>query len=408
MILVSYTLIAIGIGFLPSSPRPISPRPRRYLDMIIFIGLSLVGAWVFLIIPLIFYKQPLYDQAFTVLTYIMIFAVFDLLLRRRRNSNHLLSTLLSISVGMTAIGEILIAVQRTSTPLWINVSMNLCWIISYACIGFAGISVEFLNEPQKKEVFSVRNIQKNQGDFLLPALWAGFMYLLLIWSHYFPNIVSFPVVAIGTGSLLVILLIRFNEALKENARLISDAEKEIESRRKMQDKFWHDSRHDALTTLPNRSFLVDQLQIANDTANATGSINSALFFLDLDRFKAINDKFGHDIGDQFLKAVSERLIFCVRPDDLVARLGGDEFAIILNNLHSSKSVIKVASRIMEKMKEPFDIQGNALVSGISFGICYIEPGFMSPDDILKEADKAMYRAKRKGRGRFETSKEIEF
>ncbi len=153
---------------------------------------------------------------------------------------------------------------------------------------------------------------------------------------------------------------------------------------------------------------MDQLQIAIETAKEKQSINSSLLFLDLDRFKTINDKFGHDTGDQLLKAVSERLIFCVRPDDFVARLGGDEFAIVLNNLQSSQTVYKIAARIMDKMKEPFEIQGNILVSGISFGICFIQPEVATPDELLKEADKAMYRAKRKGRGRFETSKVLEF
>jgi diguanylate cyclase (GGDEF)-like protein len=408
LILASYTLIAIGIAFLPSTPRPAGPRPKHFFDMVIVISLLLAGAWILLIIPLIFFKQPLYDQAFTAVTYIMIFAVFDLLLRRRKNSNHTVSTLMCISIGMTAIGEIVLAIQRSNALIWVNVIMNLCWFISYASIGFAGLSVEFSNNPLQRDLSQVKNDREYRFDFLLPALWAGFMYVLLIWSHYSPDIIPFNVLSIGTGSLLIILLIRFNETLKENARLISEAKMEIDSRRKMQDKFWHDSRHDGLTTLPNRSFLVDQLQVAIETANETNKINSALFFLDLDRFKTINDSYGHTIGDQFLKAVSERLIFCMRPDDFVARLGGDEFAIILNNLQSSQAVYKVAARIMDKMKEPFDIQGNSIISGVSFGICYIHPGFDSPDEILKESDKAMYVAKRKGRGRFETSKMYEF
>jgi len=339
----------------------------------------------------------------------MVLAVFDLLLRRRQCLWQKTSYLMAGSIAATVIGEILIAIQRGNSPLWIHICMNLCWIISYGCISIAGISTEFLSTPTEncgKTDFS-RNFDRGL-DFILPAVWTGFFYALLIWSHYHPDILSFAVIAAGTGSLFLILLIRLGEAVKENARLIQDARIEIDSRKRMQDKFWHDSRHDPLTNLPNRSYLVDQLQTIIEETRDLNSVNSCLLFLDLDRFKAINDHYGHDIGDQLLKAISERLIFCVRPDDFVARLGGDEFAILLNHLHSSETVYKISGRIMDKMKEPFEIQGNILTSGVSFGISFIQPDISSPDEIFRDADKAMYKAKRKGRGRFEISKALDF
>jgi diguanylate cyclase (GGDEF)-like protein len=271
-------------------------------------------------------------------------------------------------------------------------------------MGVSGMSVEFLSQYQEK----ARNKIIDQADFVLPAVWTGLIFILLIWSHFHSDILSFPVVAAGTGCFLIILLVRFNQVLKENARLITDAKHEIDSRKKMQDKFWHDSRHDVLTSLPNRSYIIDQLQSSIELSRDADKVNSAFIFLDLDRFKPINDKYGHDVGDHLLRAISERLIFCVRPGDFVGRLGGDEFAILLNDLHSSSTVTKIASRIMDKMKEPFEIQGNILVVGVSFGICYIQPDMKSPDDILKISDKAMYTAKRKGRGRFEAGNLVEF
>lgn len=409
LIMASYSLITIGIVLLPSTPRPVTFRSRIFFEMLVFIFVTLAATWGFLIIPFAYYHYPLFDQIFTALTFLLIYAVFDLLIRRRRCSYHKTSYFLSISVAATLFGEIMIAIQRAGSPLWVNIAMNLCWIISYAAIGMAGLSVEFLHYSIEKNISMDNYSHFEQGfDFFLPAGWAGLSFGLLIWSHYHPEVLSFTVIATGTGSLFFILLVRLNEAVRENARLIQDAHQEIDSRKKMQEKFWHDSRHDALTSLPNRSYLVDQLQNALETARESQNISSSLLFLDLDRFKEINDKFGHDAGDQLLKAIAERLIFCVRPDDFVARLGGDEFAIVLNNLQSSQTVYKIAGRIMEKMKEPFEIQGNTLVSGVSFGISFIQPEFTSPDEILKEADKAMYRAKRKGRGRFETSNVLEF
>jgi len=374
------------------------------LDMSIIIAISLLSAWVFLIIPTFVVHAPFYDQSFTALSYVMFFAVFDLLIRRQQNSSRRVSTLIAISVAMTVTGEIFIPVQRTNPEDLYFIIMNLCWLISYAAIGIAGMSVEFLSHLKENP----RNKFIDHPDFVLPAVWTGLIFLLLVWSHFNSDILSFPVVAAGSGSILVILLVRFNQVLKENARLISDAEHEIASRKKMQDKFWHDSRHDLLTSLPNRSYIIDQLQSSIDLAKETKKINSVFIFLDLDRFKPINDKYGHDMGDLLLRAISERLIFCVRPGDFVGRLGGDEFAILLNDLQSSNTVTKIAARIMDKMKEPFEIQGNLMVVGVSFGICYIQPEFNSPDDILKVADKAMYTAKRKGRGRFEAGNLIEF
>lgn len=408
LFMVTYTLIAIGIGFLPSSPRPLVPRSRSFLEASILIVITLIATWIFLIIPYYFFDRPYYDQSFTALSFIMVFAAFDLLIRRRKSSNRTVSTLISLSIAATVIGEIILAIQRSQTTIGANVLMNLCWLISYGAMGTAAVSLEFKHASREPERKSETKTDGIQNAFLVPAIWVGLLYSLLVWSHYIPEILSFPVVAVGTGMLLTILLVRFNEALKENARLISDATHELDSRRSLQEKFWHDSRHDSLTSLPNRSYLTDQLQTQIDIANETGNVNSALVFLDLDRFKPVNDRFGHDAGDHLLKAVAERLIFCVRPDDFVARLGGDEFAIILIHLQTSQSVYKVATRIMEKMKEPFEIEGNSMISGVSFGICFIEPGFSSPEDVMKEADKAMYRAKRKGRGRYEISKPLEF
>jgi diguanylate cyclase (GGDEF)-like protein len=398
LIMVSYSLIAIGIGLLPSSPRPTFRRSRRFIDMSIIISISMLATWMFLIIPTFVFKAALYDQSFTALTYVMVFAVFDLLIRRQQTTSRRISWLVAVSIAMTVIGEILLAIQRNTSGDWFYIAMNVCWLISYACMGVAGISVEFLSQPQG----NAHPRMIDHGDFFLPAIWTLLNFLLLIWSHFHSDILAFPVVAAGAGCFLVILLVRYNQVLKENFRLITDAEREIDSRKKMQEKFWHDSRHDVLTSLPNRSYIIDQLQASIDLTRETGKISSAFIFLDLDRFKPINDKYGHDVGDHLLKAISERLIFCVRPGDFVGRLGGDEFAILLNDLQSSSTVSKIASRIMDKMKDPFEIQGNILVIGVSFGICYIQPEMTNPDDILKISDNAMYTAKRKGRGRFET------
>lgn len=409
LIMAGYSLLAIGIALLPSVPVPENLKKELNTPMGVFIGVSLIATWIFLILPSIYKNTPINDRSYAAMMYILVFAVLDLLIRRRHWDNRKIIIYLCFSVATMVLGNILVAIRRTEAHLWISILINLCWFTSYASLALAGFTVGFEKETLQQSMRIDRISELDQNiEFILPASWVGLTYILLIWSHSHTQVISFEVVAAGTGSLLIVLLFRFNNALKENARLISEAKREIDSRKRMQEKFWHDSRHDPLTALPNRSYLLDQIMVAIDTSRATGKINSVLLFLDLDRFKLINDKYGHDTGDQLLKAISERLIFCVRPDDFVARLGGDEFAILLNNLQSSQTVYKIAGRIMEKMREPFNIQGISLISGISFGIYFIEPGDNSPEVILKEADKAMYRAKQNGRGRFEVSKAFEF
>ena len=118
--------------------------------------------------------------------------------------------------------------------------------------------------------------------------------------------------------------------------------------------------------------------------------------LDLDRFKAVNDTLGHDVGDELLKSVSERLKTCVREVDTVARMGGDEFTIILEGVSSEKSIVVVAKRITESISSVFDLKGQAVRVGISIGITVYPHDDHSIDELLKHADSAMYRAKQQG------------
>ncbi len=155
LIMISYSLITIGIVLLPSSSRPNKSRPKSAIDIMIFIFVTLAATWGFLIIPFVYFNYPLFDQIFTALTFLLIFSVFDLLLRRRRCSSKRTSYLLCISIAATLVGEIMIAMQRPGAPLWVNICMNLCWLASYAAVGMAGLSVEFLNQSvEEKNTYS--------------------------------------------------------------------------------------------------------------------------------------------------------------------------------------------------------------------------------------------------------------
>jgi len=166
-----------------------------------------------------------------------------------------------------------------------------------------------------------------------------------------------------------------------------------------QEQITHMARHDALTNLPNRTLFREQLEKALRLVKRSDQL--AVFCLDLDHFKEINDSLGHPIGDALLREVARRLGECVTEDDTVARLGGDEFAIVQFCSDCDPSAVAaLASHIVEKIGEPYDIGGHHLVVGVSIGISLAGEDGKNPDELLKKADLALYRAKADGRGTY--------
>jgi len=183
------------------------------------------------------------------------------------------------------------------------------------------------------------------------------------------------------------LLMEANQVLKEN----------IADRKLIEDKLAHDAFHDALTNLPNRALFLDRLNQAIEKIEREPDIKFAVLFLDLDRFKIINDSLGHHIGDLLLKDISKRLLDCIRPGDTVARLGGDEFAILLMDVSIDKAAVIVAQRISTTLQEPFELEENMVFTSASIGINLIQEENQTADNILRDADTAMYHAKSQGK-----------
>ena len=164
---------------------------------------------------------------------------------------------------------------------------------------------------------------------------------------------------------------------------------------KLNDQLKHQVYHDALTKLPNRALFDDRLTLSIAQAERTKT-KVAIMFLDLDRFKAVNDTLGHEVGDELLRAVSERLESAVRKQDTVARLGGDEFTVILPNLGSSEYVGNVAQAILEAINEPIEIQGHRLQISSSLGVSVYPDDGLYVTVLKRNADAAMYAAKERG------------
>jgi diguanylate cyclase (GGDEF)-like protein len=176
---------------------------------------------------------------------------------------------------------------------------------------------------------------------------------------------------------------------------------EIAERQRIQEQLKHQVMHDALTGLPNRGYLLDRLTRVLKRLKREPERHSALLYLDVDRFKVINDSLGHLAGDEVLKEVSRRLLTCVREPDIVARLSGDEFAVLLEEVPCPETAIKVAGRIHAALGKPLHVAGRELSPTTSIGIAIVDPTYDSADAALKDADVALYRAKEQGRNRFE-------
>jgi diguanylate cyclase (GGDEF)-like protein/PAS domain S-box-containing protein len=171
--------------------------------------------------------------------------------------------------------------------------------------------------------------------------------------------------------------------------------------REAEKQLLHNAYHDVLTGLPNRALFMDRLNRSLNRARHRDDYLFAVLFLDLDRFKVINDSLGHPIGDQLLVAIARRLETCLRPGDMVARLGGDEFAIILDHLKHIKDAIQAAERVQKELTLPFSLSGHEVFASASIGITTSLIPYEAPEDFLRNADTAMYRAKDQGRGCFE-------
>ena len=189
--------------------------------------------------------------------------------------------------------------------------------------------------------------------------------------------------------------------VEELSRHIAEQERISVQLQESKDHFRHAAFHDALTRLPNRALLAENLKFVMERAKQHEDYQFAVLFLDLDRFKNVNDSLGHSIGDQLLIAMARRLESCIREVDMVARLGGDEFAILLDGIPNQNEAANMARRIQEKLQSPFNLSGHEVFTTTSIGIALSSTGYDHPENMLRDADTAMYRAKAQGKACYE-------
>jgi Amt family ammonium transporter len=177
--------------------------------------------------------------------------------------------------------------------------------------------------------------------------------------------------------------------------------RDITERKETESKLRFDALHDVLTGLPNRILFQERLGLALDRISRRPDFTCGLVFLDLDRFKEVNDSLGYAAGDELLVALADRLRGSLRPPDLAARLGGDEFSILVEDMKSSGDLNSLAYRIMSAIEQPFEIFGHLVKVSASFGVAMAGPDHTMPELLIRDADVAMYRAKQGGGGQLE-------
>ena len=238
-------------------------------------------------------------------------------------------------------------------------------------------------------------------DIVRYSVWTvGNVLLALGFWHWLPLVVA---IKEAKEELKQANELLESQVIQRTAELKSANDKlhhDLEERKRVEQSIRHMAHHDALTGLPNRSLFRDRLTHAMAQADRYHQ-KLAVMFLDLDRFKAINDTLGHNVGDQLLKIAAERLRSCVRDSDTVARLGGDEFTVIVEDIVEDHDAAAVAQKILDTLSQPFNLYGHEVFISVSVGVTLYPSDDENADNLLRNADSAMYRAKEFGRNNFQ-------
>jgi diguanylate cyclase (GGDEF)-like protein/PAS domain S-box-containing protein len=264
---------------------------------------------------------------------------------------------------------------------WLQVNHSLCEIVGYSEAELLERDYQALTHPEDLKNFGSEINNILQGECQTQQLECRFYHKMghEVWT-------------IAGVSLL-------SDSQDEAPNLIFQIQ-DITERKRAEQQLLHEAYHDALTGLPNRAWFVEQLEKSLESVRQGNEELFGVLFLDLDRFKVINDSIGHMYGDQLLVGVAERLRKCLRPGDKVARLGGDEFTILLSGIREVGEVIDVANRIQKEVAQPFKLSGYEMFTTVSIGITLSTAGYDVPEELLRDADTAMYQAKSSGKAQY--------
>lgn len=424
-----YPLLLAGVFLLPQRSTTRGEQLKNVLDMGIVMVAAILGFWNYLLGPIMVSnaEYPLLEQlillAYPVGDLVLLWALLRIIYKRSttQDGSEVPAFFLAASFLVTIVGDSIYTYQYLTGTYVSGGLVDITWRATMLLTGLAGISqittVQLLagsgKFPSRLEAFAgaVKTITP-----YLAYVWLVAAYLLLVRGHFQPLHIDFFSLSLAVGGIIGLVLLRQTVTLYENSKLNvrlqiqteelekanQDLHKEIRERKSAEQKLMHDSLHDAMTGLPNRVLLLDRLGQAIEYCKRRSEDTFAVLFVDLDHFKVINDSLGHLAGDQMLIIVSKRMKESLRASDTVARLGGDEFAILLQITGHKNSALTIADKIQQVIKLPIQLNGRELHISASIGIVADIAGYDFPQEVLRDADIAMYRAKGAGKARSET------
>jgi diguanylate cyclase (GGDEF)-like protein len=434
---LNYPFFLVGVYFMPKYKEPGEARAKHLLDM------AMIAISAFLIFSNFFIGPLLQDSTsgfwevvlnvtYPTMDLLLLVGVTVLMFRQLIHERDLPLLLIVLSIIVVIVTDTIYSHQSMLDTYNDTGLLNLGWSGSYLLAMIAGI-LRGLTIPQKTMSSSNQEQEppawpKFFSDFILfsPYIWLAVCFILLIVFRDVKLPLSFSVQAVGIGSILALVIYRQYLAIRENGLLVGQLklaqgeleqkvlertsqlaaaneklQAEMNERVRSEEQLVYNALHDSLTGLANRTLLMERLSFVVEHSKRRPDYHFAVLFLDFDRFKLINDGLGHSAGDQMLIHSARRIEKCVRTTDLVTRFGGDEFGVLLDDINIPIDALAVATRILGVISDPYDLDGQRVFSSVSIGIVTNEEPYLTGEEVLSDADIALYHAKTMGKNRFE-------
>lgn len=429
--LAYYPVFLMGVFLMSDKPASTSEQLTKVFDVGIIFVSAILGFWNFLIGPVIMSNtsRPLLEQGILLAYPVGDLVLFGaLLLIIYNHSDKQDGTPILLLAGTLLAMIVTDSIYGYQTLLGTYVSgglLDIGWIVSFLLAGLAGISQLTAIQPKNNIQIPPRQglsgKLKSIGPYL-PFFWFVGAFILLIRGGLTSLPMNFASISAGVGCVIGLVIIRQIITLSVNNKLNAqlqntlgslriqtielgkanlELQTEIAERERVEEQLSYNALHDAMTGLANRTLFLDRLGQAIEHTKRRTDHAFAVLFIDLDQFKVVNDSLGHLTGDQLLILVAQRLRDCLRSSDTIARFGGDEFEILLDVTVAEKTVLTVTNKIQEAIRSPFRIEEHEIFISASIGVLMSLDGYDHAEDVLRDADLAMYQAKALGKGRSE-------